>query len=160
MLIKFWDLPPHPHTCAHLFIYIPGLICAMTQLPCTVLLSYIYTPSLIYSFPPLSHPYIQAFPCLVWPLTVCATQTNKLLPNSVLDSTANLEFHFGSTVTWSPCWHCTVAVLPQVICLATHKTQGFQFCFNFYRMAFKFRFRAKGTEFALQRPFKSLCVWQ
>ena len=89
---------------------------------------------------------------------MCATQTNKLLPNSVLDSTTNLEFHFGSTVTWSPCWHCTVEVPPQVICLATHKTQGFQFCFNLYRTAFKFRFRAKGTEFALRQPFKSLRV--
>jgi hypothetical protein len=111
----------------------------MPQLPCTVLLSFIHAPSLIYSFPPFFHPYILAFPWLVWPVdSVCATQTNKLLPNSVLDSTANLELYFGSTVIWGPCWHCTVEVHPQVICLATHKTQGFQFCFNFAVKIFLF----------------------
>lgn len=30
---------------------------------------------------------------------------------------------------WGPCQQCMVEVHPQVICLATYKIQGFQFCF-------------------------------
>jgi len=34
-----------------------------------------------------------------------------------------------------------------------------KFLFNLYRMAFKFHFRAEGTEFSPRRPFKSLRVF-
>jgi hypothetical protein len=74
---------------------------------------------------------------------VRATQTNKLLPNSILDSTENLEFHFGSAVIWGPYWHCIAEVHPQVVCLVIHTTQEFQFCFYIAVKIFVFPVRIK-----------------